>query len=156
MHLQRASAMSVVYSLFKRGQILEISCREICRVNAGWHCPFGNQHRKWWLLGLHHSVPHPRKPHSCENGTNQSITGRRILALSAWRAQQEVTFWTSLLCSSSIMTPFLRKLHGAINKSMNTSCLAASDVWRFCVLPFSPYAHKILLQAQQTPNNDTV
>ena len=151
--------MSVVYSLIIRGQFLEISCREICRVNAGWHCLFGKQHRKWRQFGLHHRVPHPEKPHSYDKGTNQSITGRKILALSVWRAKQEVKCWTSPLCSSSIETPFLRKRHASINKSINTSCLAASDVWRFCVLPFFPYAQKlakILLQAQQTPNNDTV
>ena len=54
-------------------------------------------------------------------------------------------FWTSPFCSASLKSPFRRKQHRLLNKWLEnayTSCLALSDVWRFCVLPFSPSARK--------------
>ena len=47
-------------------------------------------------LKLNHFVHHSEKLLSCENGTNQSITGGKMLALPFWRTKQEVTtFWVS-------------------------------------------------------------
>ena len=42
-------------------------------------------------FGLNHCVRHPEKPPSCENGTDQSIKGRKILSFPVWQLKQEVT-----------------------------------------------------------------
>ena len=64
---------------------------------------FCSPNRKWqnfltcnWFAPFTHFqflnfVCHPEKATSYENGTNQSITGRKMLALPVWRAKQEVT-----------------------------------------------------------------
>ena len=44
---------------------------------------------------LHHFVHHLEKPPSCVNGTNQSIKGRKVLALPFWEAKQEVTTFSA-------------------------------------------------------------
>ena len=96
------------------------------RTGKCWHFLFGEQNRKWWHFRLHHSAPHPEKPPFWENGTNKSITGRKMLAVPVWRAKQEVKpFWTSPLRSASLETPILRKWHRPSNKwqeNADTSC----------------------------------
>ena len=40
-------------------------------------------------FNLHHLVGHPKKPLSCENGTNRSIKCRKMLALSVWQLNRK-------------------------------------------------------------------
>ena len=90
-----------------------------------------------------------------------------MLALPVWEANQEVmTFWASPKCSASRETSFLKKRHESVDyrhendilnfaiafnisrkchRSSNkwkehadNSCMARSDVWRFCPSPLLP------------------
>ena len=115
------------------------------RTGKCWHFLFGEQNRKWRHFRLHHSVQHPEKPPFWENGTIQSFTGRKMLALPVWRAKQEVRpFWTSPLRSASLDTPFLRKWHRSSNKwQENADTSVFGPFWLLEVLPFSPFALKM-------------
>ena len=123
------------------------SGKRILGMGNTWVKPKMSSPPDWFALFSHvkldHCVLHPDKYPLRENGTKHSITSGKILPLPVWRAKQEVTvFWTSQLHSAYLKTPDLRKGYGSINKwqeNADTSCLARSDVWRFCLSPLLPW-----------------
>ena len=67
----------------RNGEVQIVKTAWINKLQAGkcWHFLFCEQNKRWQHSGLHHSVPHITKPPSCENGTDQSIYGRKMPTL---------------------------------------------------------------------------
>ena len=87
-----------------------------------WFAPFSQE-------GAFSGWPTKLESLKCENSANQSITGRKMLALPVWGAKQEVMpFSTSPLPSTSRKTSSLRKRRESVNyrqENAGTSCLTS-------------------------------
>ena len=82
-------------------------------------------------FGLNHCVRHPEKPPSCENGTDQSIKGRKILSFPVWQLKQEVTTFCDLTIVFGIpRNPHMQHL---AYSAVSFCCLVVlcSAIWLF-------------------------
>ena len=95
-------------------------------------------------FNLHHLVGHPKKPLSCENGTNRSIKCRKMLALSVWQLNRKWSHFELDRCIQHPWKPIPVK-PGKINQLQSgkycTSCLAAKQevkpFWTSPLIAFS-------------------
>ena len=90
-------------------------------------------------FNLHHLSGHPKKPLSCENGTNRSVKCRKMLALSVWQLNRKWSHFELDRCIQHPVKP------GKINQLQSgkycTSCLAAKQevkpFWTSPLIAFS-------------------
>ena len=119
--------MSSILVLLTKQEVPAFSCLQLIDpVPFSKEAGFSEWRTQWWSL-------------KCENGTNQSVTCRKILALPAWQVKQEVTaFFTSPQWFASRKPPSWEKGTNqsiTVRKMLTLTVLSLFDVWRFCPSP---------------------
>ena len=110
-----------------------------------WHFLFGKQNRKWRHFEIHHCVPHPEKPPSRVNGTNQSFTVWKLQALPVLRVKQEFILNFAIVFSIPRNLEILTLLYsskGCWLPSLRPTDISLAKIWICLLKRVSGYSEK--------------